>query len=149
MYLQKRTFRARTSHKRPHILPSTYRNNIHVSSRCMDSVQPRIRSFWNEADPCLAYTKCGTSTYGKTWRDTDATVGSLWNRSHPSLAWLSCGTATYSKTWRDADAMWVPIWIGPIHPSQDFPVVPPRIAKRDELVWLYRNVLTESKCAGS
>jgi hypothetical protein len=33
---------------------------------------------------------------------------------------------------------WVPLRIGPIHPSQEFPVVPPRMAKRDELVWLYR-----------
>jgi hypothetical protein len=33
---------------------------------------------------------------------------------------------------------WVPSRLGPIHPSQDFPVVPPCIAKRDELVWLYR-----------
>jgi hypothetical protein len=33
---------------------------------------------------------------------------------------------------------WVPIRIGLIHPSQDFPVVPPRMAKRDELVWLCR-----------
>jgi hypothetical protein len=33
---------------------------------------------------------------------------------------------------------WVPFGIGPIHPSQDFLVVPPRIAKRDKLVWLYK-----------
>jgi hypothetical protein len=50
----------------------------------------------------LAYPQCGTSTYGKTCRDTDATVGSLWIRSHQS--------------------------------SQDSHVVPPRMAKRDELV---------------
>jgi hypothetical protein len=55
-----------------------YRNGIHVSSRYMDSVQPQIRSFLNEADPCLAYSQCGTSMSCKTWRDTDVTVGSLW-----------------------------------------------------------------------
>jgi hypothetical protein len=33
---------------------------------------------------------------------------------------------------------WVPFGLGPIHPSHDFHAVPPRIAKRDELVWLYR-----------
>jgi hypothetical protein len=115
-----------------------YRNGTHASSRCMDSVQPQIRSFLNEVDLCLAYSQCGTSTYGKMWRDTDTAVGSLWIRSHPSLAWLPCGTTTYSKTWWDADAAWVPIWMGPIHPSQDFPVVPPHMAKRDEPVWLYR-----------
>jgi hypothetical protein len=30
----------------------------------------------NEADPCLADSQRGTSTYGKMWRDTDAAVGS-------------------------------------------------------------------------
>jgi hypothetical protein len=104
--------------------------------RCMDNVQPQIRSFLNGADPCLAYSNCGTSTYGKTWRDTDMTVGSLWIRSHPFLTWFSCGTTTYSKTWWDTGVTWVPIRIGPIHLSQDFPVVPPCMAKRDELVWL-------------
>jgi hypothetical protein len=74
------------SRKCPHTVPFTYRNGIHASSRCMDSVQPWIRSFWNEADPCLAYSQCRTSTYGKTWRDIDVMVGSLWIRSHPSLA---------------------------------------------------------------
>jgi hypothetical protein len=125
-----------------------YINGIHVSSRCMDNVQPRIRPFWNEADPCLAYTKCGTSMYGKTWRDTDATVGSLRNRSHPSLARLPCGTTTYSEMWWDADAMWVPIWIGHIHPSQDFPVVPPRVAKHGctkSKFWQKVNVLGVSQ----
>jgi hypothetical protein len=33
---------------------------------------------------------------------------------------------------------WVPFGLGPIHPSQNFLVVPPHIAKRNELVWLYR-----------
>jgi hypothetical protein len=33
---------------------------------------------------------------------------------------------------------WVPFGIGPIHPSHDFHAAPPRIAKHDELVWLYR-----------
>jgi hypothetical protein len=32
---------------------------------------------------------------------------------------------------------WVPFGLGPFHPSHDFHVVPPRIAKHDELVWLY------------
>jgi hypothetical protein len=32
---------------------------------------------------------------------------------------------------------WVPFGLGPVHPSHDFHAVPPRIAKRDELVWLY------------
>jgi hypothetical protein len=31
---------------------------------------------------------------------------------------------------------WVPIGLGPIHPSHDFHVVPPHMAKLDELVWL-------------
>jgi hypothetical protein len=43
---------------------------------------------FNEANPCLAYSQCKMSAYGKTWRDSDTTVGSLWIRSHPStLMW--------------------------------------------------------------
>jgi hypothetical protein len=56
------------------------------------------------------------------------------NRVYPCLAYSQCGTHMYEKTWRDTDATWVPIVIGPIHPSQDFPVAPPCMAKRDELV---------------
>jgi hypothetical protein len=74
------------------------RNGIHASSHCMDSVQPQICSLLNEVDPCLAFSQCAMSTYGKMWRDIDATVGSLWIRSHPSLAGLPCITTTYSKT---------------------------------------------------
>jgi hypothetical protein len=33
-----------------------------------------------------------------------------------------------------------PIGIGLTSPSQDFPVVPPRMAKHDELVWLCMKV---------
>jgi hypothetical protein len=33
---------------------------------------------------------------------------------------------------------WVPFGLGLIHPSHDFHVIPPCIAKRDELVWLYK-----------
>jgi hypothetical protein len=33
---------------------------------------------------------------------------------------------------------WVPFGLGPIHPSRDFHAAPPRMEKRDELVWLYR-----------
>jgi hypothetical protein len=40
--------------------------------------------------------------------------------------------------WRDTDATWVPIRLVLIHLSEDFPVVPPRMAKRDELAWLYK-----------
>jgi hypothetical protein len=43
-----------------------------------------------------------------------------------------------------------PIGIGPTSPSQDFPVVPPPMAKRDELVWLCMKVsFDKNKCAGS
>jgi hypothetical protein len=33
---------------------------------------------------------------------------------------------------------WVPFGLGPIHPLHDFHAAPSRIAKRDELVWLYK-----------
>jgi hypothetical protein len=62
----------------------------------------------------------------------------LSNRVHPFLAYSQCERSTYGKIWRDTDVMWVPIRIGPINPSKDFPVTPPRIAKRDELIWLCR-----------
>jgi hypothetical protein len=44
--------------------------------------------------------------------------------------------AKREETQRDV----APIGIGPTSPSQDFPVVPPRMAKRDELVWLCEKV---------
>jgi hypothetical protein len=72
----------------------------------MDNVQPQIRSFWNEADPCLI---CA-------------------NTERPHMA--KCGETQTRQ--------WVPFGLGPIHPSHDFHKVPPRIAKRDELLWLYR-----------
>jgi hypothetical protein len=40
---------------------------------------------------------------------------------------------------------WVPFGIGRIHPSHDFHAIPPRIAKRDELVWLYQKVSSDKK----
>jgi hypothetical protein len=112
-----------------------YRNGIHV---IIDVWRRPISDtpLLNGVHPCLTYSQCGTPTYGKTWRHTDATMGSLWIRSHPSLTWLSCGTTTYGKTWWDINAVWVPIRIRPIHPSKDFPVAPPCMAKCDELVWL-------------
>jgi hypothetical protein len=72
----------------------------------MDNVQPQIRSFLNEADPCLAYA----------------------NAKHPRMA----------KRGETQTRQWVPFGLGPIHPSHDFHAVPPRISKRDELVWLYK-----------
>jgi hypothetical protein len=33
---------------------------------------------------------------------------------------------------------WVRFGLGPVHPSQDFTVVPQRMEKYDELLWLYR-----------
>jgi hypothetical protein len=62
----------------------------------------------------------------------------LLNGVYPCLAYAKCGTSTFGKTWRDTDTTWVPIRIGRIHNSQDFPVVPPCMAKRNELVWLYK-----------
>jgi hypothetical protein len=72
----------------------------------MDNVQPQIRSFLNQADPCLAYA----------------------NAERPRME--KCGETQTRQ--------WFPFGLGPIHPSHDFHAVSPRISKRDELVWLYK-----------
>jgi hypothetical protein len=58
--------------------------------------------------------------------------------THPSrtFPWYHHVWQNVTRLKRDV----APIGIGPTNPSQDFPVVPPRMAKRDELVWLCENV---------
>jgi hypothetical protein len=72
-------------HGSAHIQYRSLIETISMRQTAAWTAKPQIRSFLNEVDPCLAYSQCGMSTYGKTWQDTDAAVGSLRIRSHPSL----------------------------------------------------------------
>ena len=83
VYLQKMNLSCQHSRKRPHTLPFTIETvSMRQAAAWTASNLGRLRL--NGVHP-LPPNHCGTHMYGKTWRDTDATVGSLWNRSHPSL----------------------------------------------------------------
>jgi hypothetical protein len=62
----------------------------------------------------------------------------LLNEADPCLAYANAERPRMAKRGETETRQCVPFGLGPIHPSHDFHAVPPRIAKRDELVWLYR-----------
>jgi hypothetical protein len=100
---RKRTFHASTSRKCPHTLPFT-----------IETVPMRQAAAW-------------TASYLRLWCD----VSAHWNRPHSSsrtFPWYHHVWQNVTRLKRDA----APIGIGPTSPSQDFPVVPPRMAKRDK-----------------